>query len=279
MYHEKDLAAIKTKYSGKTVVVKYGGNAMTGKNAAISLMDNIVLLQSLGVQIVLVHGGGPEINAMLKKAGIESRFVNGLRYTDNESIHIVQMVLAGKVNKDLSLLLAQRGAKAIGVCGLDSGVIGAEKITTVDLGFVGQVKKINAKPLYDLMSMGYIPVVATVGSDEKGNVYNINADTAAGAIAVEMKAAAFVLLTDVAGILKDIEDAKSLIAKIDVRQARQYMEEKVIDGGMIPKAKCCIDAVNNGVDGAYIADGRKENIFISCLIEKEGCGTLFVENM
>lgn len=134
MYHEKDLAAIKTKYSGKTVVVKYGGNAMTGKNAAISLMDNIVLLQSLGVQIVLVHGGGPEINAMLKKAGIESRFVNGLRYTDSESIHIVQMVLAGKVNKDLSLLLAQRGAKAIGVCGLDSGVIGAEKITTVDLG-------------------------------------------------------------------------------------------------------------------------------------------------
>ncbi len=280
MYEEKKLIELKKRYDGKVIVVKYGGNAMTGKNAAASLMDDILLLQSLGARVVLVHGGGPEINAMLKKTGIESRFVEGLRYTDSESIEIVQMVLAGKVNKELSLLISQRGGKALGVCGLDSGIITAEKMNTgADLGFVGQVTAIYAEPLYDVLSLGYIPVVATLGSDKEGKVYNINADAAAGAIAAQMQAAAFVLLTDVAGILKDKEDVLSLIDKIDVRQAKKYMDEKIIDGGMIPKAKCCIKAVGSGVESAYIADGRAENIFISCLLEQEGCGTLFVENM
>lgn len=280
MYNEEILVELKKRYAGKSIVVKYGGNAMTSEEAAASLIDEVLLLQTLGAKVILVHGGGPEINAMLKKTGIESRFVGGLRYTDSESMTIVQMVLAGKVNKDLSLLFTQRGGKAIGICGLDSGMIVAEKMKSeMDLGFVGQVRHIDTKPLCDLLSLGYIPVVATLGSDEEGAIYNINADTAAGAIAAEMKAAAFILLTDVKGILKNKEDANSLIFKTDVQKATDYIEEGIIDGGMIPKAKCCISAVRSGVASAYIADGRKKSIFISCLIEQEGCGTLFVENM
>ncbi len=275
---KKTIEELKSKFENKIVVIKYGGNAMTNKAAAVSLIDDILLLQSLKIGVVLVHGGGPEINAMLKKTGIESKFINGLRYTDKETADIVQMVLAGKVNKDLSMLVSQRGGRAIGISGLDSKIIKAVKMDNgVDLGFVGEITQINDEPILDLITLGYVPILSTVGCDEDGRVYNINADTAAGAVAVKLKAAAFVLLTDVKGILLDKEDESTLINEINTEKAKQYINNGIINGGMIPKAQCCINAAKNGVRCAFILDGRKENMLISGLLNKQGECTMFVK--
>jgi len=277
-YDKKIIDELISKFEDKTIVIKYGGNAMTSKTATVSLIDDILLLQSLKIGVLLVHGGGPKINEMLKKTGIESRFINGLRYTDEQTIDIVQMVLAGKINKDLSMLISLRGGKAIGVCGLDSGIINAQKLKSeYDMGYVGEIKKINAGPIEDLMSLGYIPVLSTLGADEEGNVYNINADTAAGAAAAELKAEAFVLLTDVKGILLNKDDESTLINKINIDTAKAYIKDGIINGGMIPKAQCCIYAAQNGAKGAYILDGRKENALIGGLLMKNNEGTMFTK--
>lgn len=274
----KIIDQLKTKFENKIVVIKYGGNAMTNKSAAISLIDDILFLQSLKIGVVLVHGGGPEINAMLKKTGIESRFINGLRYTDKETVDIVQMVLAGKVNKDLSMLVSQRGGKAIGISGLDSNIIKAVKMDNgTDLGYVGEITDINDKPILDLINLGYVPILSTVGGDGNGCVYNINADTVAGGIAVKLKAAVFVLLTDVGGILLNKEDESTLVSTINIEKAKQYINDGIINGGMIPKAQCCINATQNGVERAFILDGRKENILIGGLLNKINEGTMFVK--
>lgn len=273
------IKELQKKFENKIIVIKYGGNAMTSKAASISLTKELLFLQSLNIGVVLVHGGGPEINAMLKKTGIESRFIGGLRYTDKEAIDIVQMVLAGKVNKDLSLLVSLCGGKAIGLSGLDSSILEAEKIDgEIDLGYVGQVKRVNGQPLIDLIKLGYVPILSPVGCDEDGNIYNINADTAAGAVAVKLKAAAFVLLTDVKGILLNKEDETSLIKKINGKTAKQYIKEGIINGGMIPKAQCCIHASENGVESAYILDGRAENVLINGLLGSANEGTMFTDN-
>ncbi len=274
----KTIEELKYKFENKTVVIKYGGNAMTNKAAAVSLIDDILFLQSLKIGVVLVHGGGPEINAMLKKTGTESRFVNGLRYTDKETADIVQMVLAGKVNKDLSMLVSQRGGRAIGISGLDSYIIKAAKMDNgIDLGFVGEITEINDEPILDLIKLGYVPILSTVGCDEDGCVYNINADTAAGAVAVKLKAAAFVLLTDVKGILLDKEDESTLINEINTEKAIEYINGGIINGGMIPKVKCCINAAKNGVESAFILDGRKENMIMAGLLNTKGAGTMFIK--
>ncbi|MEL7570590.1 MAG: acetylglutamate kinase [Eubacteriaceae bacterium] len=274
----KTIEELKYKFENKTVVIKYGGNAMTNKAAAVSLIDDILFLQSLKIGVVLVHGGGPEINAMLKKTGTESRFVNGLRYTDKETADIVQMVLAGKVNKDLSMLVSQRGGKAVGISGLDSNIIKAVKMDNgVDLGFVGEITQINDEPILDLIKLGYVPILSTVGCDEDGCVYNINADTAAGVVAEKLKAAAFVLLTDIKGILLDKEDESTLINEINSEKANQYINNGIINGGMIPKVKCCMNAAKNGVESAFILDGRKENMLIAGLLNTSGEGTMFVK--
>jgi acetylglutamate kinase len=279
MKNKNNLQQLQEKFKNKMIVIKYGGNAMTSKAAAVSLMKDIIFLQSLNISIVLVHGGGPEINAMLKKAGIESRFIGGLRYTDKESVDIVQMVLAGKVNKDLSLLASLCGGKAIGLSGLDSNILTAEKLKSeFDLGYVGQITKVNEQPIIDVLKMGYLPILSTVACDDAGNIYNINADTAAGAVAVKLKAAAFVLLTDVKGILLDKEDETSLIKKVSAHEAKQYIDQGIINGGMIPKAQCCIYASKNGVKGAYIMDGRKENILINGLLGNRNEGTMFINS-
>jgi acetylglutamate kinase len=272
------IGELKAKFENKIIVIKYGGNAMTSKASAESLIDDILFLQSINIKTVLVHGGGPEINAMLKKTGIESRFVGGLRYTDKDTVNIVQMVLAGKVNKDLSMLASQRGGKAIGISGLDCGIIKAVKMEKgIDLGFVGEITKINDEPILDLLRLGYLPVLSTVGCDDTGNVYNINADTAAGAAAAKLKAAAFVLLTDVKGIMLDKEDESTLVKRINSHTAEQYIKDGTINGGMIPKARCCIYACENGVESAYILDGRAENALIYGLLNKYGEGTMFVK--
>lgn len=274
----KTIEELKYKFENKTVVIKYGGNAMTNKAAAVSLIDDILFLQSLKIGVVLVHGGGPEINAMLKKTGTESRFVNGLRYTDKETADIVQMVLCGKVNKDLSMLVSQRGGRAIGISGLDSYIIKAVKMDNgIDLGFVGEITQINDEPILDLIKLGYVPILSTVGCDEDGCVYNINADTAAGVVAEKLKAAAFVLLTDIKGILLDKEDESTLINEINSEKANQYINNGIINGGMIPKVKCCINAAKNGVESAFILDGRKENMLLSGLLNTQGAGTMFIK--
>ncbi len=279
MENKNNLYQLQEKFKNKIIVIKYGGNAMTSKAAAVSLMKDILLLQSLDIGVVLVHGGGPEINAMLKKTGIESRFIGGLRYTDKESIDIVQMVLAGKVNKDLSLLASLCGGRAIGLSGLDSNILTAEKLkSNFDLGYVGQIKKVNEHPITDIIKIGYLPIISTIGCDEDGNIYNINADTAAGAIAVNLQAAAFVLLTDIKGILLDKSDESTLIKKINAAKAKQYIKDGIINGGMIPKAQCCIHASKNGVKGAYIMDGRKENVIIEGLLGRGSEGTVFVDD-
>lgn len=275
---KKTIEELKSKFENKIVVIKYGGNAMTNKAAAVSLIDDILFLLSLKIGVVLVHGGGPEINAMLKKAGIESRFINGLRYTDKETVDIVQMVLCGKVNKDLSMLVSQRGGKAIGISGLDSNIIKAVKMDNgVDLGYVGEITDINDIPILDLINIDYLPILSTVGCDEDGCVYNINADTVAGSVAAKLKAAAFVLLTDVKGILLDKEDESTLINEINTEKANEYINDGIINGGMIPKAKCCMNAVNNGVGSAFILDGRKEDMLIAGLLNTKGEGTMFVK--
>lgn len=264
------------KYYNKVVVIKYGGNAMTSEFLKNAVMMDIVLLSLVGIKVVLVHGGGPEITDMLNKIGKESRFVNGLRYTDRETVDIVQMVLAGKVNKDLVSLLQQHKGKALGLCGIDGGMITAEKKqSNDDLGFVGEITAINTQPITDALEMGYIPVVATVGADNEGNIYNINADTAAARIASELKAENLILMTDIKGLLKDKNDDSTLIAEVNVSEVPYLIKNEIIQGGMIPKVECCVDAVRRGVSRTFIIDGREQHSILIEMLSDKGIGTMF----
>lgn len=267
------------KYSDKIVAIKYGGNAMTNKELKDAVMTDIVLLSLVGIKVVLVHGGGPEINDMLKKLNIESRFINGLRYTDKDAIDVVKMVLAGKVNKELVQLLAQHGGSAVGLCGIDGKMLVAEKKLTddgQDLGFVGEITDVNTKPILDALANGNIPVIATVATDDEGNTYNINADTAAARIAAELGAENLILMTDIAGLLRDKNDVSTLIPKVNVSEVPYLKMQGIVSGGMIPKIDCCVEAVRRGVEGAVIIDGRVPHSILIEILSNEGIGTQFV---
>ncbi len=264
------------KYYGKIVVVKYGGNAMINEELKQQVMEDIVLLHLIGVKIVLVHGGGPEITDTLKKIGKESQFVDGLRVTDKETADVVQMVLAGKINKSLVNLLGTKGGKAMGISGMDGHLIEAE-IKDERLGFVGRITKVNVEPVTDLLEHDYIPVISTVGCDNKGNVYNINADTAAAYIAGALKAERLISMTDIAGILKDKDDPSSLIPCIDTKEAVELFNNGTISGGMIPKVECCLDAIARGVRKVIIMDGRVPHSLLIETLTDEGAGTMVLE--
>ena len=263
------------KYRGEIVVVKYGGNAMTSEQLRQQVMEDIVLLHLIGVKVVLVHGGGPEISDLMEKLGKKAEFVDGLRVTDKETVDIVQMVLAGKINKTLVNLLEAKGGKAVGISGLDGRLI---QCTMKDprLGYVGSVTKINIEPVTDLLEKGYIPVISTIGCDEEGNTYNINGDTAAAYIAGALEAKRLIMLTDIAGVLRDKNDPSSLIRQLSVQEAKQLFEDKVIAGGMIPKVECCITALKRGVRKAIIMDGRVPHSILMEILTDEGAGTMFV---
>ncbi len=264
------------KYRGRVVVVKYGGNAMVSEELKDAVMSDIVLLSLIGIKVVLVHGGGPEISGMLKKIGKESRFVNGLRYTDEETIDIVKMVLCGKVNKDLVTLLSQHGGKAMGLCGTDGNMIVCHKLQgEEDLGFVGEIERVDIRPIQDVLNAGYIPVIATVGVDENGQSYNINADTAAARIASALSAADLLLMTDIRGLLRDKNDEETLIPQVRVSDVPALIRQGIISGGMIPKIECCVEAVRRGVDKAFIIDGRIPHSLLIELFSTAGIGTMF----
>ncbi len=263
------------KYSDKIIVIKYGGNAMINDDLKEAVMGDIVLLSLIGIKVVLVHGGGPEITEMLGKVGKKSEFVDGLRVTDKESVEIVQMVLAGKVNKNLVNLLQRKGGKAIGLCGIDGHMIEA-KTADKRLGFVGEVTKVNTAPILDLLEKGYIPVVSTVGYDADGNVYNINADTVAARLAGELKAESLISMTDIVGLLRDKDDPTTLIPKVYVSDAPQLIRDGIISGGMIPKVNCCIEAIRRGVHKVFIIDGRIPHSILIETLTDEGIGTMFV---
>lgn len=264
------------EYSGKVVVVKYGGNAMINPELKRAVMSDIVLLSLVGIKTVLVHGGGPEINQMLGKLGIESRFVDGLRYTDAETVDVVQMVLAGKTNKDLVSLIGVSGGKALGLCGIDGGMIKAKKLEGEnDLGFVGDITSINTAPIVNALENGYIPVIATVGSDENGQIYNINADTAAAEIAAALKAENMLMLTDIRGLMRNVKDDSSLISSVKLGEVEGLISEGIISGGMIPKVKSCKTAVSRGVGKAVMIDGRIPHSIIIEMFSHEGIGTMF----
>lgn len=261
------------KYYNKTVVVKYGGNAMINEELKNAVMGDLVLLNTIGIKVVLVHGGGPEISGMLKKIGKESQFVNGLRVTDAETADIVLQVLAGKINKTLVNHLQNSGGKAIGLSGMDGHLIEAE-IKDPVLGFVGEITDINIDPVNDLLEKGYIPVISTVGCDKEGNVYNINADTAAARIASALGAEALFLMTDIVGLLRDKDDDSTLISSVCVSEAPQLMREGIISGGMIPKIECCVEAIRQGVDKVFILDGRVPHSLLIETLTNEGIGTM-----
>lgn len=263
------------KYYNKILVIKYGGNAMINEELKEAVMGDIVLLSLIGIKVVLVHGGGPEITEFLGKIGKQSEFVNGLRVTDRETVDVVQMVLAGKVNKNLVNLIQNRGGKAIGLCGIDGHMIVAEQ-RDEKLGYVGEITKVNVSPILDVLEKGYIPVVATVGCDAEGNTYNINADTAAARIAGELKAESLISMTDIAGILRDRNDDSTLISKIYVSDAPKLMREGIISGGMIPKVNCCIEAIRRGVRKVFIIDGRIPHSILIETLTDEGIGTMFI---
>lgn len=264
------------KYYNKTVVIKYGGNAMINEELKEAVMTDIVLLSLVGINVVLVHGGGPEINDMLKKIGKESKFVNGLRYTDEETVDIVQMVLAGKVNKSLVQLLGAHKGKAIGLCGLDGGLLKAKQLGEGELGFVGEITDVDVTPVTDVISKGYIPVISTVAGGENGEVYNINADTAAAKIASALHAEKLLLMTDVRGLLKDKDDESTLISVVNVSEVQALKNQGVICGGMIPKIDCCVEAVRRGVHRAHIIDGRIPHSILMEMLTDEGIGTMFL---
>ncbi len=266
------------QYYKKVVVIKYGGNAMINEDLKQQVMEDIVLLSLIGVKVVLVHGGGPEITETLNKIGKESKFVDGLRVTDKETAEVVQMVLAGKINKSLVNLLQIKGGKAMGISGLDGHMIEAE-VKDERLGYVGKITKVKVGPITDLLEHDYIPVVSTVGCDKEGNVYNINADTAAAYIAGAMNAECLISMTDIAGILKDKEDPDSLIPCIDIKKAKELFNDGTISGGMIPKVECCIDAIHRGVKKVFIMDGRVPHSLLIETLTDEGAGTMVVEDM
>ena len=265
------------QFSGKVVVVKYGGNAMISENLRRAVLSDIVLLSQMGIQVVVVHGGGPEISDMLKKIGKEGNFVNGLRYTDPETMEIVQQVLCGKVSKDLVSLIDEYGGKAMGLCGMDGRMIEAVKKTGdgFDYGLVGEITDVNAQPIRDVLAAGYIPVISTVAAGKDGEkCYNINADTAAAQIAAAMGAEKLIILTDVLGLLRDVNDPETLISKCRVSEVPVLVKEGVTSGGMLPKIQCCVEAVRRGVNRAHILDGRIEHSVLIELLTDAGVGTM-----
>ncbi|MBO4341745.1 MAG: acetylglutamate kinase [Clostridia bacterium] len=261
------------RYREKIVVVKYGGNAMKDEELKHKVMLDLVLLWTMGVKVVLVHGGGPEINEVMDKFGKKAEFIDGLRVTDKETIDIVQMVLAGKVNKTLVNYLEEKGAKAVGLSGMDGRLIEAE-MKDEKLGYVGEITNVNVQPIFDLLEKGYIPVISTLGCDKEGNAYNINGDTAAARIAGALGAERFILMTDIIGVLKDKDDPSTLIPEITAEEAEKYYKDGTISGGMIPKVKCCFDAIDRGVKNVVIINGTVPHSVLIELLTDEGCGTM-----
>ena len=264
------------KYSGKIVVIKYGGNAMINEHLKQQVMEDIALLWLIGVNVVLVHGGGPEISETMEKLGKQAKFVDGLRVTDKETVDIVQMVLAGKVNKTLVNLIQMNGGHAVGLSGIDGGIIEAT-MKNEALGYVGKITKIRPQPINDLLEKNYIPVISTVASDRQGNTYNINGDTAAARIAGALNAERLIMMTDIAGILRDKDDPTTLIPHITTSEAKELYASGVISGGMIPKVDCCIDALEHGVDNVVIMDGRIPHSILMELLTDEGAGTMVMK--
>ena len=261
-------------YKGKIVVIKYGGNAIVNEDIKRSVMGDVTLLRLIGIRVVLVHGGGPEISALLKRIGKQSEFVDGLRVTDAETADVVQMVLAGKVNKSLVSLLQSLGGRAIGLCGLDGGMIEAKQLDE-RLGYVGEITRVDPQPVLDVLEKGYIPVVSTVARGQNGETFNINADTAAARIAAALKAECLISMTDIAGVLRDKDDPRSIIPYIGVSEAPQLMREGVISGGMIPKIECCIEAIRRGVKKVFVLDGTVPHAILIEILTNEGLGTMF----
>ena len=264
------------KYTDKIVVIKYGGNAMIDDALKQAVMSDLVLLSLVGIKVVLVHGGGPEISQTLQRMGKESKFIGGLRVTDAETAEIVQMVLCGKVNKDLVSLIQQTNGRALGLCGIDGHMLRVQKLAgEVDLGYVGDIASVDTTPILNALHNGYIPVIATVGADETGQVYNINADTAAARIASELGAENIILMTDIRGLLEKKEDESTLIPYVQVSDVPYLKKQGVISGGMIPKVDCCVEAVRRGVGSAVIIDGRIPHSILIEILSDEGIGTLF----
>ena len=261
------------RYAGKVVVVKYGGNAMVNEQLKQQVMEDVVLLWLIGVKVVLVHGGGPEISQTMKALGKEAVFVDGLRVTDRETVDIVQMVLAGKINKTLVNLLEMKGGQAMGISGMDGRLIEAE-IKDERLGYVGEITHINIRPVTDLLEKGYIPVISTLGCDREGNAYNINGDTAAARVAGALEAERLIMLSDIPGLLRDKDDPTTLIPELSVMEAAQLRQEGIISGGMIPKMECCIEAIRRGVKKVIIMDGRVPHSILMELLTDEGAGTM-----
>ena len=261
------------RYNGEIVVIKYGGNAMINEQLKQQVMEDIVLLWLIGVKVVLVHGGGPEINDLMDRLGKKPEFVDGLRVTDKETVDIVQMVLAGKVNKTLVNLLEMKGGKAMGISGMDGYLIEAE-IKDERLGYVGKITNVNIEPITDLLEKGYIPVVSTIGCDKEGNAYNINGDTAAAFIAGAMGAKRLIMMTDIDGILRDRHDPSTLIPEVTIADIKKLCEEGVISGGMIPKVDCCVEAIHKGVKNVIIMDGRVPHSILMEILTNEGAGTM-----
>ncbi|MDP4177857.1 MAG: acetylglutamate kinase [Bacillota bacterium] len=266
------------KFNGKTIVVKYGGNAMINEDIKNAVIRDIVLLNCVGIKIVMVHGGGPEINGFLNKIGKESKFVNGLRVTDEETMDVVQMVLSGKVNKDLVALIGRNGGQAIGLCGVDAGLFNVKKHVSndgVDLGYVGDITNVNESVVRNCLDGGYIPIISTIAlGQEDGKVYNINADTAAAELSVKLNAEKLILLTDVPGLLRDRNDENSLISEVKYKDIPKLIDEKIISGGMIPKIECCTNALKGGVKSAHIIDGRILHSILLEIFSQDGVGTM-----
>ncbi len=264
------------QFSGKTVVVKYGGSSMINEELKSAVMTDIILLSLVGIHVVLIHGGGPEINEMLKKIGKEPKFVNGLRYTDEETMEIVQMVLAGKVNKSLTQFIQREGGRAVGFCGIDGGMLKAKKLGDADYGLVGELTEVDIRPITDALNCGYIPVISPIAAGDNGEVYNINADTAAARIAAELSAEKLILMTDIKGLLRDKNDESTLIEEVDINDVMTLKREGIIQGGMIPKIDCCVEAVRRGVKTTTIIDGRVPHSIIIEMLSREGIGTMLV---
>lgn len=264
-------------YNDKILVIKYGGNAMINEELKMNVISDVVLLSTIGIKVILVHGGGPEINKTLNKIGKEAKFINGLRYTDEETIDVVQMVLAGKTNKDLVKLIMQKGGKAIGISGIDSMLIEAEKYDSEDdLGYVGSIKKIHPQMIMDMLEKGYIPVIASVGMDENGNTYNINADTAAAEIASALQAENMIIVSDIPGLLENKDDENTLIPLLHTYEVNSLMNKGIISGGMIPKIECCVHAVKANVKKAVMIDGRIPHSILIEILTNEGIGTMII---
>ena len=262
------------KFTGKTIVVKYGGNAMVSQELRQAVISDIILLSLIGIRVVMVHGGGPEISAMLKKLGKESRFVDGLRYTDQETMEVVQQILCGQTNKNLAATLNRLGGRALGLCGLDGGLFQAAALDE-KYGLVGEIHTVDPAPVADALNSGYIPVVASVAQGTDGpTAYNINADTAAARLAAALKAEKLILLTDVKGLLRDPKDDNTLISSLPLSQVPALVREGVISGGMIPKVDCCVESVRSGVKSAVILDGRVPHSILIELLSDAGIGTM-----